>query len=82
MAAQNIVKDIEATVNDDMELVIFWEMDGPAMSRVEYQPGNVSGTTETFVSLDGRHSHVIPNALPGLHLTRIILKTGQAQPPF
>lgn len=75
VAAQNIVKDIEATVNDDMELVIFWEMDGPAMSRVEYQAGNVSGTTETFVSLDGRHSHVIPNALPETTYTyRIILE--------
>jgi len=74
-AAQSLVKDVEVAINDDMELVIFWELDGPTMSRVEYQAGDVSGTTNTLISLDGRHSHVIPNALPETTYTyRIILE--------
>lgn len=74
-AAQNLVQDVEVTINDDMELEIRWELDGPSMSFVEYQAGNVSGATERFVSLDGKHSHVIPNALPETTYTyRIVLE--------
>lgn len=65
-AAQNLVGDVDAMINDNMELVIFWDTDGAGMSRVEYEAGNVSGTTETVVSLDGKHSHVIPGALPNV----------------
>lgn len=76
VAAQNLVDDVDATINSDMQLVLFWQMDEASMSYVEYEAAGVSGSTERFVSLDGKHSHVVPGALPNATYTYRVIMEG------
>ncbi|MDQ3458090.1 MAG: hypothetical protein M3498_02110, partial [Deinococcota bacterium] len=66
VAAPEIVGEVEAGLNEDQEMVVRFQTDGPAMSEVSYgAEGDLSQTTEEVTALEGEHEHVLTEIAPG-----------------